>query len=900
MVKAEPMVKAEVILEPPSTEDDGPKPRDSCSKKTEEYWTKVDEGDGKIKRKCKFCDLVIIRNVTRMRHHLTGLRPTSTNELKQKESQVRPCPNVPRHVKESLIKMEAGKERVHGITGEHYRVAQTIRNEEVDRKVESEGFQTPSAAGIDGGANLRRGSNEFRLSQSSASASRAGKFFSTPSSSRQSSGDATAALNVGSFQKGDIRYWSQVDKMRSVDKKWARAVYEMGLPFNTFAHPAFKEAFAHSLGLHRYTLPGPKKLSNELLDEEYAEFSKLKEKEMFPQSNTKMTISCDGWTNIQGRPLMNIMLSNKYGEYFVDAIDGSNELKDAKWQAEHLLEVIRKRGPENVLQFVADGASVNVKTGMLIREEYPHIIFGRCVAHGLDLLCEDIGKFDWVQVIFDECRDIVTYIKGHRVTHMLFTDKFSNGLTLLKPSLTRFMTNFIMIDRAYALRWCLKKMTVSAEWHEHEAGVSDTQKKLQVKKVRRTIQDLGFWDKMHDLLWLLYPIFDLLQRVDEHRHFIGDIYWESWNLQEAMRKMHMFCVQELKAQLLTAHRCDQVALLLHNRWNKWCNPLHVVAMLLTPKYLLRHAELHYLQSNHVKMEFFRYYNLYAKHVKKLDDGQRKVWVKGAVRQLATILSRSDPNFSTDFCREMAEENRDQPEIWWATFGQLTPHLCELVGAILGQCVTSSCCERNWSAFANVHSKKRNKLQPERVKKLVFVHFNKNISTIQSKLIRKSAKATNKYFRSRGQQQYIRHTFRGEYPKEMFGVDFNAWLDKQYDDFEENAREQAADEIRKPSNKRTKTVAIATACDRENIYDDDLDDVDFFSDGEGGNDTRDVEDEDDIVMTQRTRYVTGHDDDIRDRRVTADEVEDEDTLDISLPKLILNEPHNIPSDGKLRD
>ncbi|XP_062182340.1 uncharacterized protein LOC133886623 [Phragmites australis] len=43
--------------------------------------------------------------------------------------------------------------------------------------------------------------------------------------------------------------------------------------------------------------------------------------------------------------------------------------------------------------------------------------------------------------------------------------------------------------------------------------------------------------------------------------------------------------------------------------------------------------------------------------------------------------------------------------------------------LLGQPASSSCCERNWSAYAFIHSMKRNKLTPERAEDLVFVHNN---------------------------------------------------------------------------------------------------------------------------------------------------------------------------------
>ena len=43
--------------------------------------------------------------------------------------------------------------------------------------------------------------------------------------------------------------------------------------------------------------------------------------------------------------------------------------------------------------------------------------------------------------------------------------------------------------------------------------------------------------------------------------------------------------------------------------------------------------------------------------------------------------------------------------------------------LLEQPYPSSCCERNWSTYNFIHSVKKNKLKPQRIEDLVFVHTN---------------------------------------------------------------------------------------------------------------------------------------------------------------------------------
>ncbi|GKV12270.1 hypothetical protein SLEP1_g23441 [Rubroshorea leprosula] len=64
-----------------------------------------------------------------------------------------------------------------------------------------------------------------------------------------------------------------------------------------------------------------------------------------------------------------------------------------------------------------------------------------------------------------------------------------------------------------------------------------------------------------------------------------------------------------------------------------------------------------------------------------------------------------------------------PVAWWDQFGTDTPELQKFAIRVLSQCTSAIGCERNWSAFDFVHSKKRNKLEHERLNAIVFVRYN---------------------------------------------------------------------------------------------------------------------------------------------------------------------------------
>ncbi|XP_042400692.1 uncharacterized protein LOC121990654 [Zingiber officinale] len=64
-----------------------------------------------------------------------------------------------------------------------------------------------------------------------------------------------------------------------------------------------------------------------------------------------------------------------------------------------------------------------------------------------------------------------------------------------------------------------------------------------------------------------------------------------------------------------------------------------------------------------------------------------------------------------------------PVSWWERFGSKTPELTTFAIRVLGLTCSVSGCERNWSTFESIHTKKRNRLEHAKLNALVFVKYN---------------------------------------------------------------------------------------------------------------------------------------------------------------------------------
>ncbi|TVU51761.1 hypothetical protein EJB05_03205, partial [Eragrostis curvula] len=79
--------------------------------------------------------------------------------------------------------------------------------------------------------------------------------------------------------------------------------------------------------------------------------------------------------------------------------------------------------------------------------------------------------------------------------------------------------------------------------------------------------------------------------------------------------------------------------------------------------------------------------------------------------------------NVEFDQMIEAAGRFGPAKWWGNYGTQVPALQKMAIRILSLTSSASGCERNWSCYEGIHTKRRNKLTCERLEQLVFVRFN---------------------------------------------------------------------------------------------------------------------------------------------------------------------------------
>ncbi|KAI0511649.1 hypothetical protein KFK09_012279 [Dendrobium nobile] len=133
-----------------------------------------------------------------------------------------------------------------------------------------------------------------------------------------------------------------------------------------------------------------------------------------------------------------------------------------------------------------------------------------------------------------------------------------------------------------------------------------------------------------------------------------------------------------------------------------------------------------------KVTIFAYNHVYVLAWLRKRQGWKEIVRPGATRFATTFITlKSVCEHKHDLqalitSKFYADSKIAKTYEWWKMFGSSAPNLQKVAIRILSQTSSSSGCERNWSIFEQIHSKRRNHLEHQRLNDLVYVRYNLNL------------------------------------------------------------------------------------------------------------------------------------------------------------------------------
>ncbi|XP_042410002.1 uncharacterized protein LOC121999379 [Zingiber officinale] len=485
----------------------------------------------------------------------------------------------------------------------------------------------------------------------------------------------------------------------------ARFIYGCAIPFNCVKHPSFQKMF-ELVGRYGcgFKAPTYHEVRETLLKKEVNQTKELLEVYKAEWKKIGCSVMSDGWTDKKRRSICNFLVNSPRGTVFLKSIDTSNVSKTTKKVFEMLDEIIDEVGGENVVQVITDNAANYKAAGEMLMEKRKNLYWTPCVAHCIDLILEDFEKkLEVHKETITKARRVATYIYS-RTLLISMLRHFTKSRDLIRPATTRFATAYLTLSCFKELKVFLMTMFSSQSWK-----TSRFAKTNEGKCVEQTISDSKFWHNVVVCLKAAIPLIKVLRLVDsEEKPAMGFIY----NAMDSAK-------EQIQANFNNVKRKFQSILnIIDERWELQLHrSLHAAAYFLNPQY-------QYSPDFKVSMELKL--NLYQ----CLD----RLVTSQCDRDKIDIQIEDFKSTKGLFGINAAIVARDKktPAAWWDSYGDGCPELQKFAIRVLSLTCSSSGCERNWSAFEMVHTKKRNRLQQKKMNDLVFVMSNMKMINRKSK------------------------------------------------------------------------------------------------------------------------------------------------------------------------
>ncbi|CAN1725844.1 hypothetical protein LINPERHAP1_LOCUS258 [Linum perenne] len=441
------------------------------------------------------------------------------------------------------------------------------------------------------------------------------------------------------------------DLRKDAAKSIARWFYLTGTSFNAAREPEyytmFELAARHGPG---FKPPSYHEIRETLLKEELEEV----EAKLSIFRNEWIKVGCsimsDGWTDRKQRSICNFLVNSPKGTIFIESLDTSHYSKNTQKVFEILDDVVEKVGEENVIQIVIDNASA----------------YKAARAKLMEKRLEDLEKKLSVhKTTIAKGRKITNYIYG-RAMLISMLKEFTKGGDLIRHAVTRFAT-------AYLTLGCLS---------EHKGDLMTR----EGKRIQGIALVSRFWTSVLTCLRAAMPLMKVLRLVDsDELPTMPFLYLE---LNQAM---------EIKSNFSNIEkRYKPVLNIIEKRWNdQMSRPLHYASYWLNPK-------VHFGENfdpNERKLKV-GLYDCVERLSKDRDESL-------TIMQQLDTFHHARGMFSSYGSMQLLD--RKHPADWWSSFGDDVPELQKFAIRILSLTCSASGCERNWSVFERVHSKKRNRL-----------------------------------------------------------------------------------------------------------------------------------------------------------------------------------------------
>ncbi|XP_050251787.1 uncharacterized protein LOC126698530 [Quercus robur] len=225
------------------------------------------------------------------------------------------------------------------------------------------------------------------------------------------------------------------------------------------------------------------------------------------------SIMSDGWTNQKSAPIINFLVYCPRGTMFLKSLDVSGLTKDANTLFKLFDKVVQEVGPEHVVQFITDNDSSYKSAGKKLMQKYGTFCWSPCAVHCIDLMLENFSDKRYFPIIdetIQKAKKITKFIYNHGKILSLMRSDFTNSRDLIRPTITRFATEFLSLQCLTKFKKELRQMFTCDQWIESRHA-----RDVMGKEVAAIVlEDKEFWLQCQQIVKISEPLVRVLRLVD--------------------------------------------------------------------------------------------------------------------------------------------------------------------------------------------------------------------------------------------------------------------------------------------------------------------------------------------------------------------------------------------------
>ncbi|KAG5666123.1 hypothetical protein PVAND_017725, partial [Polypedilum vanderplanki] len=472
-----------------------------------------------------------------------------------------------------------------------------------------------------------------------------------------------------------------------IDMKLANFFYRSGISFRLIESAAFKD-FVEALNpTYAALLPNAKSLSGSLLDKQYTKC--LTSMNDILDSHNNLTLITDGWTNVRGDHIVNYCIKSPNEKpLFYTSVNTSGTVQNASAVASSIIEVLESLGPEKFNSIISDNAPVMKAAWKIVEEKFPHISANGCSAHGVNLPVKDILSTPEASKTIKEAEKIIKFVRNHHIVKAKFDERRSAANiphSLSMPVPTRWFSYFTSMSSLQNSKYALIKLA-----DEEYDLLKEIQPKTTSAAVLNLIKSNVFWDRLIKVVKNIEFPSNIIGKLENDEASLSVVY-------EYFGKLYKFFEDDENIQKKVKARLDFLR-----------TPSVGLSYILKPK---NAAEGFYLGED--KTDFIAEALDFAE---KMNPDFAFIIQDELINFLGDMASL--PEKRKELIFKMTAKN------YWNIIGhEKYPALSRIAKPLNEMISSSSAAERTWSTFSFIHSRLRNRLTNERVKKLVFLYTN---------------------------------------------------------------------------------------------------------------------------------------------------------------------------------